>query len=75
MLVQGGHVVAFNGKGHEILKDRLVVLEDEADLRSRVQAEGEAIWGKVPEWDFRGRRADEISPWAFPLRRGADNRE
>jgi len=41
---------------------------DEADLVSRVQAEAEVIWDKIPEWDFLGRRADEISPWAFPLK-------
>ena len=60
--------------GKIVVEQRRVVGVDEADLRSRVQAEGEAIWEKVPEWDFRGRRADEISPWAFPLRRRVDNR-
>jgi len=41
---------------------------DEADLVSRVQAEAEVIWGTIPDWDFLGRRADEISPWVFPLK-------
>jgi len=60
--------------GKIVVERRRVVGVDEADLRSRVQAEGEVIWEKVPEWDFRRRRADEISPWAFPLRRRADDR-
>lgn len=57
-----------------IIDGRIVVEEgrvagvDEADLLSRVQAQGEKFWATFPEWDHRGRRADEISPWAFPLR-------
>ena len=42
---------------------------DEEDLLSKVQAEAEMIWGKISEWDVRGRRAEEISPWAFPLKK------
>lgn len=42
---------------------------NEGELLSRVQAEAETIWAKIPEWDLRGRTADQISPWAFPLRK------
>jgi len=42
---------------------------DETDLLSKVQAEAEMIWGKIPEWDFSGRKAEEISPWAFALKK------
>ena len=42
---------------------------NEAELLSRVQAEAEKIWEKVSGWDFLGRRAHEISPWAFPLKK------
>jgi cytosine/adenosine deaminase-related metal-dependent hydrolase len=28
-LIQGGYIVGFNGKGHEILKDGVVVLEND----------------------------------------------
>jgi 5-methylthioadenosine/S-adenosylhomocysteine deaminase len=41
---------------------------DEEDLLSKVQTEAEMIWGKIPEWDVMGRSAEEISPWAFPLK-------
>ncbi|MBI4283506.1 MAG: amidohydrolase family protein [Chloroflexi bacterium] len=42
---------------------------DEADLLCRVQTEADKIWGKISDWDFLGRRADEVSPWAFPLKK------
>jgi hypothetical protein len=41
---------------------------DEAEPLSTVQAEAEMIWAKIPEWDVMGRSAEEISPWAFPLK-------
>jgi cytosine/adenosine deaminase-related metal-dependent hydrolase len=42
---------------------------DEEDLLSKVQAEAEMIWGKIPEWDLKGRMAEEISPPAFPFKK------
>jgi cytosine/adenosine deaminase-related metal-dependent hydrolase len=42
---------------------------DEAELLAKVQEEAERIWGKISEWDVKGRRAEEISPWAFPPRK------
>lgn len=41
---------------------------DEAALLAAVQEASETIWKKVPEWDFMGRTAEQISPWAYPLR-------
>jgi cytosine/adenosine deaminase-related metal-dependent hydrolase len=42
---------------------------DEAELLAKVQEEAEVIWGKISEWDVKGRKAGEISPWAFPARK------
>jgi cytosine/adenosine deaminase-related metal-dependent hydrolase len=42
---------------------------DEAELLAKVQDEAEKIWGKIPEWDVKGRKAEEVSPWAFPVRK------
>lgn len=55
--------------GRIVVDQRRFVGVDEMDLLAKVQVEAETIWGKIPEWDFRGRRADEISPWAFPMRK------
>lgn len=44
---------------------------DEEDLLSKVQAEAEMIWGKIPEWDLKGRMAEEISPPAFPFKKSS----
>jgi 5-methylthioadenosine/S-adenosylhomocysteine deaminase len=58
-----------------IIDGRIVVDEgqfigiDELDLLTKVQSEAEIVWDKISEWDFKGRRADEISPWAFPLKK------
>jgi 5-methylthioadenosine/S-adenosylhomocysteine deaminase len=37
------------------------------DLRDQAQRSGEAIWSTLPDWDPRGRTAEEASPWSFPL--------
>jgi 5-methylthioadenosine/S-adenosylhomocysteine deaminase len=55
--------------GRIIVDQRHFIGVDEADLLSNVQAEAEMIWGKIPEWDFSGRKAEEISPWAFALKK------
>jgi len=55
--------------GRTVLEGGRLVGVDETALLAQVQAEAERIWSKIPEWDFLGRRADEISPWAFPLRK------
>ena len=55
--------------GRIIVDQRRFLGLDEADLLSRVQGEAEKIWEKIPEWDFMGRRADQISPWAFTLKK------
>ena len=54
--------------GRTVVDGRRFLGVDEADLLSKVQAEAEKIWAKIPEWDIKGRRAEEISPWAFPAK-------
>lgn len=58
--------------GRVVVEGGTFVGVDEADLLSRLQAEAEKAWSRIPEWDFRGRRAEEISPWAYPLRTRED---
>lgn len=41
---------------------------DEADLLAAVQTEAEDVWSRIQDWDFLGRRADQISPWAYRKR-------
>lgn len=40
---------------------------DMAALAAGAQAAGEEIWASLPDWDPRGRTAEEASPWSFPL--------
>jgi cytosine/adenosine deaminase-related metal-dependent hydrolase len=54
--------------GRVVMDGRRFVGVDEEALLAAVQEESEQIWAKIPEWDVFGRRADEVSPWAFPLR-------
>jgi len=42
---------------------------DEAELLAAVQVESEGVWSRIQEWDFLERRAEQISPPAFPFRR------
>lgn len=42
---------------------------DEAALLAAVQEESEGIWSRYHEWDFMGRTADQVSPWAYPRRK------
>lgn len=55
--------------GKTIVDGRRFLGVDEEDLLSKVQAEAEMIWGKIPEWDLKGRMAEEISPPAFPFKK------
>ena len=57
--------------GKTIVDGRRFLGVDEEDLLSRVQAEAEMIWGKIPEWDLKGRMAEEISPPAFPFKKSS----
>jgi 5-methylthioadenosine/S-adenosylhomocysteine deaminase len=52
--------------GKIVIDGRRFLGVDEAELLTQVQVEAEKIWGKISEWDVKGRRAEEISPWAFP---------
>jgi len=56
--------------GKTVVEKGAFVGVDEQDLLAKVQAESENIWTKIPEWDFMGRKAEEISPWTFPLKKG-----
>ena len=42
---------------------------DIAKLAADAQAAGEAVWSSLPDWDPRGRTAEEASPWSLPLAR------
>lgn len=57
--------------GKTIVDGRRFLGVDEEDLLSKVQAEAEMIWGKIPEWDLKGRMAEEISPPAFPFKKSS----
>jgi 5-methylthioadenosine/S-adenosylhomocysteine deaminase len=41
---------------------------DESKLLAQVQEEAERIWARLPEWDLRARTAEQVSPWAFPVK-------
>ena len=42
---------------------------DESKLLAQVQEEAERIWARSSEWVLGSRTADQISPWAFPLKK------
>jgi cytosine/adenosine deaminase-related metal-dependent hydrolase len=54
--------------GRIVMEERCFNGVDEGKLLADVQAESERIWARIPEWDVFGRRAEDVSPWAFPLR-------
>jgi len=56
--------------GRVVMEERRFLGIDEDALLDSVQAEAERIWARIPEWDVFGRRADQVSPWAFPLKTG-----
>jgi 5-methylthioadenosine/S-adenosylhomocysteine deaminase len=49
------------------MRDRVIPGVDMAALRREAQAAGEGVWARVQEWEPLGRRAEEMSPWSFPL--------
>jgi hypothetical protein len=49
------------------VKEGCFVGVDETALITSVRKAGETIWKKIPEWDFMGRTAEQISPWAYPF--------
>lgn len=55
--------------GRIVVDQRRFIGLDESDLVIKVQSEAEKIWDKISDWDFMRRSADEISPWAFPLKK------
>jgi 5-methylthioadenosine/S-adenosylhomocysteine deaminase len=55
--------------GRIVVSGGIFVGLDETELLGRVQAEAENIWDQISTWDFLGRKADEISPWAFSLKK------
>lgn len=57
--------------GRTVVDGRRFLGVDEEDLLAQVQAEGEMIWAKIPEWDLKGRKAEEISPPAFPFKKSS----
>jgi 5-methylthioadenosine/S-adenosylhomocysteine deaminase len=60
--------------GRVVMEERRFKGIDEEELLAAVQAESERIWKRIPEWDVFGRRAEDISPWAFPLVTDSDKR-
>ena len=54
--------------GRVVVEGRRYAGVDEEALLDAVQQESERTWARLPEWDVFGRRAEEVSPWAFPLR-------
>ena len=55
--------------GRIVVSGGIFVGLNETELLGRVQAEAENIWDQISTWDFLGRKADEISPWAFSLKK------
>ena len=55
--------------GKTIVKERRFLGVDEHELLSKIQGEAERIWERISEWNFQGKRADEISPWAYALKK------
>jgi 5-methylthioadenosine/S-adenosylhomocysteine deaminase len=49
------------------MRDRVIPGIDMAALRRDAQEAGEDVWARFQDWDPLGRRAEEMSPWSFPL--------
>src|SRR5216684_1606640 len=63
----GDDVVTVIVDGVVRMRDRAIPGVDLAALRGQAQEAGEAVWGRVQEWDPLGRTAEQMSPWSFPL--------
>lgn len=53
--------------GRVVVEEGRVLGVDEQELLTRTQAEAERLWATAPEWDWKGRHLDEISPPSFPV--------
>ena len=49
------------------MRNRVIPGVDMAALRREAQEAGEGVWARFQDWDPLGRRAEEMSPWSFPL--------
>jgi cytosine/adenosine deaminase-related metal-dependent hydrolase len=49
------------------MRNRVIPGVDMAALRREAQAAGESVWSRFQDWDPLNRRAEEMSPWSFPL--------
>jgi 5-methylthioadenosine/S-adenosylhomocysteine deaminase len=63
----GDDVTTVIANGQICMDDGIIPGVDVAALRRQAQAAGEQIWASLPDWDPRGRTAEEASPWSFPL--------
>src|SRR5947199_9020292 len=63
----GDDVVTVIVDGVVRMRDRVIPGVDLAALRRQAQEAGEAVWGRVQEWDPLGRTAEQMSPGAFPI--------
>jgi 5-methylthioadenosine/S-adenosylhomocysteine deaminase len=52
------------------VRDRVVRGVDLSAVRAQAQAAGEEVWSRLQEWDPLHRRAEQMSPWSFPLLEG-----
>ncbi|HLI27611.1 MAG TPA: chlorohydrolase family protein [Chloroflexota bacterium] len=57
--------------GQAVLENRVPRVVDEAALLAQIQESGERIWASVPQWHWRGARADEVVPMSYPVREPA----
>jgi hypothetical protein len=49
------------------MRNRVIPGVDMGALRRDAQEAGEGVWSRFQDWDPLGRRAEEMSPWSFPL--------
>ena len=52
--------------GRTVVEDGRLVGLDEAALLAQAQAEAERLWDTVPEWNWQGLTAEQLSPQSFP---------
>src|SRR5262249_36095319 len=63
----GDDVVTVIVDGVVRMRDRTIPGVDLAAVRREAQQAAEAVWQRVQDWDPLGRRAEQMSPWSFPL--------
>ncbi|HIW14042.1 MAG TPA: amidohydrolase family protein [Firmicutes bacterium] len=54
--------------GQTLVQDGKVLRGDQEKMYHDMQKAGERMWKNVPNRDYKGRTADQISPFSFPLR-------